>query len=70
MYTALGLYTICKVLLLYKTAYVYAAYAVRVTIFSTGSEFQPVSNFTECYTPTLAASSYALLLSHCVCMLV
>ena len=35
--------------------YVYATCAVRVTIFSTGSKFRPVSNFTELYTLTLAA---------------
>ena len=34
---------------------------VCVTIFSTGSEFRPVSNFTKLHTLTLAARSYALL---------
>ena len=42
------------------TAYVYAACTVRVTIFSTGSKFRPVSNFTELNNLTLAARSYAL----------
>ena len=36
-------------------AYVYAACAVRVTIFSTGGTFRPVSNFTELHALTLAA---------------
>ena len=35
--------------------------AVRVTIFSTGGKFRPVSNFTELHTLTLAACFYALL---------
>ena len=34
---------------------------VRVTIFSTGGKFQPVSNFTELHALTLAARFYALL---------
>ena len=42
--------------------YVYAACPVRVTIFSTGGKFRPVSNFTELHTLTLAARSYTLLL--------
>ena len=42
-------------------AYVYAACAVHVTIFSTGSKFRPVSNFTELHALTLATRSYALL---------
>ena len=33
-------------------AYVYAAYTVHVTIFSSGSEFRLVSNFTELHTRT------------------
>ena len=41
-------------------AYMYTACPVRVTIFSTGGKFQPVSNFTELHTLTLAARSYAL----------
>ena len=41
-------------------AYVCAACPVRVTIFSTGGKFQPVSNFTELHALTLAARSYAL----------
>ena len=40
---------------------------VRVTIFSTGGKFQPVSNFTELHALTLAACSYALLLGMIVC---
>ena len=44
-------------------AYVYAVWAVRVTIFSTGGKFQPVSNFTELHTSTQAACSCALLLN-------
>ena len=47
-------------------AYIYTACAVRVTIFSTGSKFRPVSNFTELHAFTLAARSYALL---SMCML-
>ena len=35
---------------------------VRVTIFSTGGKFRPVSNFTELHTLTLATRSYTLLL--------
>ena len=41
-------------------AYIYAAYAVHVTIFSTDGKFWLVSNFTELYTLTLAARSYVL----------
>ena len=41
--------------------YVDAACAGRVTIFSTGGKFRPVSNFTELHALTLAARSYALL---------
>ena len=44
-------YTACAVCVL----------AVRVTILRTGSEFRPVSNFTELHALTLAARSYALL---------
>ena len=40
-------------------AYVYAACAVCVTIFSTGGKFQLVSNSMECL--TLAVRSYVLL---------
>ena len=40
---------------------IYAACAVHVTIIGTGSEFRPVSNFTELHTLTLAARFYALL---------
>ena len=49
-------------------AYVYAACAVRVTIFSTGGKFQPVSNCTELHTLTLAlaARSYALLVMYMI----
>ena len=42
--------------------YVYTAYTVYVTIFSTGGKFRPVSNFTELHALTPAAHSYALLL--------
>ena len=42
-------------------AYVYAACAVRVTIFSTDSKMQPVFNFTEVHTLTLATRSHAFL---------
>ena len=42
-------------------AYVYAAYVVRVTIFS---KFQPVSNFTELHALTLATRCYVLLVDH------
>ena len=35
--------------------------AVRVTIFSTGGKFRPVSNFTELHALTQASHSYALL---------
>ena len=44
-------------------AYVYIACTVRVNIFSTGSKFHPVSNFTEFYVLTLATCSYALLVA-------
>ena len=37
---------------------------VRVTISSTGGKFRLVSNFTELYALTLAARSYALLVSY------
>ena len=42
--------------------YVYTTCTVRVTIFSTGSKLQLVSNFTELYALALtrAAHSYAL----------
>ena len=43
-------------------AYVYATCVVRVTIFSTGGKFRPVSNFTELHTLTQAARSYSLLI--------
>ena len=36
-------------------------YAVRVTIFSTGGKFRPVSIFMELHALTLVARSYALL---------
>ena len=42
-------------------AYVNAACAGRVTIFSTGGKVRPGSNFTQLHTLTLAARSYALL---------
>ena len=42
-------------------AYVYATGQIRVTIFSTGGKFRPVSNFTELHALTQAARSYALL---------
>ena len=42
-------------------AYVNAAYTGRVTIFSTGGKFCPVSNFTWSHAFTLAACSYVLL---------
>ena len=37
---------------------------MRVTIFSTGGKFHPVSIFTQLHTLTLVAHSYALLLGH------
>ena len=43
-------------------AYVYAACAVPVTIFSTGGKFRLVLNFTDLCALTLAACSYVLLL--------
>ena len=43
-------------------AYVNTACAGRVTIFSTGGKFRPVSNFTWLHALTLAARSYALLI--------
>ena len=36
--------------------------ALHVTIFSNGSKFHPVSNFTELHALTLASHSYALLI--------
>ena len=33
---------------------------LRVTVFSTGSEFRPISNFTELHTLTQAARSHTL----------
>ena len=42
-------------------AYVNAACAGHVTIFSTGGKFRPVSNFTWLHALTLAARSYVLL---------
>ena len=42
-------------------AYVYVACAVYVTIFSTGSNFSPVSKFTELHTLTLAACLYGII---------
>ena len=42
--------------------YVYAAYAVRVTIIRTGGKFRLLSNCTELHALTQAACSYALLL--------
>ena len=44
--------------------YVYTACAARVTIFSTGGKFHPVSNFTELHALTQAVRSYALLISY------
>ena len=41
-------------------AYAYAACPVHVTIFSAGSKFRPVSNFTDLLALTLTARSYAL----------
>ena len=46
---------------MHKMAYVNAACTGRVTIFSTGGKFRPVSNFTQLHALTLAARSYALL---------
>ena len=43
------------------TAYVYPVCAVRVTIFSTGAKFRPVSNFMELHALTQATRSYELL---------
>ena len=43
-------------------AYVYAACAGRVTIFSTGGKFGPVSNFEKLHTLTLATRSCVLLI--------
>ena len=49
-------------------AYMYVAYAVCVTIFSTGGEFQLVSNFKKLHALTIAARPYVLLLIMiCVC---
>ena len=45
-------------------AYVNAAYARCVTIFSTGGKSGLVSNFTQLHTLTLAARSYALLMEN------
>ena len=42
-------------------AYVYAACAVRVTIFSTGGKCRLLSNFMELHALTLAARSYETL---------
>ena len=42
-------------------AYFCTACAVRVTIFSMGGKFRPVSNFTELHALALAARSYVLL---------
>ena len=47
-------------------AYVNAACAVRVTIFSPGSKFRPVLDFTLLQALTLAARSYALLYHYMV----
>ena len=44
-------------------AYVYAACAVRVTIFSNGSKFRLVSKFTELHALTLVTCSYVLLIT-------
>ena len=45
-------------------AYVYATYAVHVTVFNTGGKFHPVSNFIKLHTLTLAAHSYTFLVTH------
>ena len=42
-------------------SYVYEACPGRVTIYSIGGKFQPISNFMELRTLTLAARSYVLL---------
>ena len=44
-------------------AYVYAAWTVHATFFSTGSKFQPVLNFIEFHALALATHSYTLLLN-------
>ena len=44
-------------------ASVYTACPVNVTIYSTGSKFQPVLNSTELHAFTLAARSYALFIN-------
>ena len=44
-------------------AYVYAACAVRVTIFNSGGKFQPISNFTKLHTLTPAAHFHTLLIT-------
>ena len=41
-------------------AYVYVAYAVHVTIFSTGGKFHLVSNYRELHVLRLATCSYVL----------
>ena len=43
-------------------AYVYAACAVCVTIFSTGGKFRSISNFEKLHALTLATHSHALLI--------
>ena len=48
-------------------AYVYAAHAGRVTIFSTGGKSCPISHFTELHHAlTLTACSYVLLIQEMV----
>ena len=47
-------------------AYVNAACAVRVTIFSPGSKFRPVLDFTLLQAFTLATRSYALLYQYVI----
>ena len=47
-------------------AYVYAARAVHVTIFSTSGKSHPISHFAELHALTLAAHSYALLIQEIV----
>jgi len=44
-----------------KIAYLYAACAVHVTIFSTGGKFHPVLNFTQLHALTQVIHFYTLL---------
>ena len=48
-------------------AYVYAAYAVCVSIFSAGGEFDLVSNFKELHALTIAALCTLVDNDICVC---